>query len=171
MHTAKLTLTRGLPASGKSTWAQQQVDANPDTTVRVNRDDIRTELFGWEYHNGGLNHRAEKIVTLLERYRVEEALRDGKHVISDNTYLRVGAIQSMVDLAKTLEVPVEIVMFDVSLEECKRRNAARGTAGGREVPEHVMESMAEKSYDEHGKLIVCQIDEKNRVTEIVDTPR
>jgi hypothetical protein len=38
---SKLIITRGLPGSGKTTWARQQV-----RFVRVNRDDLREMLHG-----------------------------------------------------------------------------------------------------------------------------
>ena len=39
-----LTITRGLPASGKSTWSKQMVRWYD--FVRVNRDSIRKKVFG-----------------------------------------------------------------------------------------------------------------------------
>ena len=38
---SKLIITRGLPASGKSTWAKQWVLEDPEHRVRINQDDIR----------------------------------------------------------------------------------------------------------------------------------
>lgn len=38
---SKIIVTRGLPASGKSTWAKAWVAADPANRVRVNRDAIR----------------------------------------------------------------------------------------------------------------------------------
>ena len=37
----RVILTRGLPASGKSTWAKQEVLKDPEHSVRINRDDLR----------------------------------------------------------------------------------------------------------------------------------
>lgn len=164
--TAQLTLTRGLPGSGKSTWAAQQVEAHPETTVRINRDDIRTELFGWEYHSGGFNPEDEKQVTEVERERVEAALQAGKHVISDNTYLSTKAINPMVQLARKYKAPISVEAFNVPVEECKRRNVARGKAGGRHVPELVIDNMAKNSYDEHGNLTTVMIEHSGRVRQV-----
>lgn len=36
-----LTITRGLPGSGKSTWAKAWTAADPTCRARVNRDDLR----------------------------------------------------------------------------------------------------------------------------------
>ena len=40
----KLIMTRGLPASGKSTWAKEQVIASGGRTKRVNKDDLRAMI-------------------------------------------------------------------------------------------------------------------------------
>jgi predicted kinase len=40
----KLILTRGVPASGKSTWAKAWVEEDPLNRVRVNRDNLRWTL-------------------------------------------------------------------------------------------------------------------------------
>ena len=36
----RIILTRGIPASGKSTWAKQEVLKDPEHSVRINRDDL-----------------------------------------------------------------------------------------------------------------------------------
>ena len=37
----KIILTRGIPASSKSTWAKQEVLKDPEHSIRINRDDLR----------------------------------------------------------------------------------------------------------------------------------
>ncbi len=37
----KIILTRGIPASGKSTWAKQEVLKDPEHSIRISRDDLR----------------------------------------------------------------------------------------------------------------------------------
>lgn len=37
----KIILTRGIPASGKSTWAKQEVLKDPEHSIRINKDDLR----------------------------------------------------------------------------------------------------------------------------------
>jgi len=41
---AKIIICRGIPASGKSTWAKNWVLENPNSRVRFNNDDIRNML-------------------------------------------------------------------------------------------------------------------------------
>ena len=37
----RIILTRGIPASGKSTWSKQEVLKDPEHSIRINRDDLR----------------------------------------------------------------------------------------------------------------------------------
>lgn len=37
----RIILTRGIPASGKSTWAKQEVLKDPEHSIRIDRDDLR----------------------------------------------------------------------------------------------------------------------------------
>ena len=37
----RIILTRGIPASSKSTWAKQEVLKDPEHSIRINRDDLR----------------------------------------------------------------------------------------------------------------------------------
>ena len=41
MKKQKIILTRGLPASGKSTWSKEQVAKSNGKIKRVNKDDLR----------------------------------------------------------------------------------------------------------------------------------
>ena len=40
----KIIICRGIPASGKSTWAKQWVLEDPEHRIRINQDDIRNML-------------------------------------------------------------------------------------------------------------------------------
>jgi predicted kinase len=44
MTIKKLILTRGIPGSGKSTWAKAWVAESPETRIRLNWDDMRNML-------------------------------------------------------------------------------------------------------------------------------
>jgi predicted kinase len=116
----KITICRGLPASGKSTYAKQWVIEDPEKRVRVNRDDIRRMLGKYWVPN------RENLVTHIEERSVIEALRLGYNVIIDATH-----IKSKKDLirkwTRTILYNIEFKdFFDVSVEECMRRDAERG---------------------------------------------
>lgn len=44
MQTRKIILTRGIPGSGKSTWARAWVAESPETRIRINYDDLRNMM-------------------------------------------------------------------------------------------------------------------------------
>lgn len=137
-----IILTHGLPGSGKSTWAIQEAEKNAGKIVRINRDDLRTEIAGEQYHRKAPNKRVEGQVTQEQDKRIKQALAHDKVVILDNTNLNPRAMQSIARLANDYGATVQSKYFDTPIEECKRRNANRD----RVVPEHVIDRMAEQGY-------------------------
>lgn len=124
----KLVLTRGIPASGKSTWAKSWVQENPGKRVRVNRDDLRRMLFGGT--DLLLTYPQEMQVTEAEKAIAKTALEKGKDVVVDATNLRARFVRSWFDLG----YDVEFRDFEISLEDALERNEQRGTP----VPGHVI---------------------------------
>src|SRR5690348_7760173 len=78
--TAKLIMTKGLPGSGKSTWAKQIVSENPGAVKRVNKDDLRSMVDGGKWSKAN-----ETFVLLVRDQIVDAALSSGKSVIVDDT--------------------------------------------------------------------------------------
>jgi predicted kinase len=123
---ATLTITRGLPGSGKTTWARKQRGA-----VRVNRDDLRRMLHGGMVGLGW----AEVQVTIAQRSLVEALLRAGLNVICDDTNLQTRYVKELGALAAACGATFVVRDFtDVPVEECVARDAAR------EPPERVGEA-------------------------------
>ena len=58
-----MMIVRGLPGSGKSTFAKRWVAQDPENRVRVSRDDLRYQLYGKYY---GLTISQESTVTKIE---------------------------------------------------------------------------------------------------------
>ena len=140
----KLILARGLPGSGKSTWSQKWVEEDPTNRVRVNRDDIRWELFKQYYLSPdahGTTQEKEAQVTHVQNNMVQKALKDGKHVVVDNTNLDPRVFREFGKIAAQYEAHLTNKDFPVDIEECIRRNNARD----RVVPEHVIRGM-QKNY-------------------------
>ena len=103
----KVIVLRGLPASGKSTWAKDFVDRNPGW-MRINKDDMRAML-----HNGKWSKDNERQVLLLRDASIEMALTSGYSVVVDDTNFassHITAIQTIADLA---EADFEVKDFDV----------------------------------------------------------
>ena len=40
----KVIITKGLPGSGKSTWAKKLIDKNPNQYKRINKDDLTSGI-------------------------------------------------------------------------------------------------------------------------------
>lgn len=140
----KLTMCKGLPGSGKTTWAKDQL-VNCDFSrgthcIRVNQDDIRKEL-GWtSWETWDFKGPAEKMVYSVKQVRIEAALRKGLNVISDDTNLGRARKVEMEQWARENGADFEIQDFTkVPVDECVRRDALRGPAA---VGERVIRKMA-----------------------------
>jgi predicted kinase len=122
---ATFTIARGLPGSGKTTWARAQRGH-----VRVSRDDLRHMLHGGMIGQGW----AERQVTIAERALVDALLRAGVNVISDNTNLNRKHVRELTALAHAASAEVVVRDFtDVDVEQCVARDASRPDPVGEEA--------------------------------------
>jgi len=143
-----VTILRGLPASGKSTYAKDLVKANPGMYKRINRDDMREMLDGYQFSKSN-----EKFVKRLRDWLIVEALRDGKHVIVDDTNLSQKNINRINDLVNGYkkqtgeQVKVEVKEFTIELQEAVRRDAQRKRPVGRKQ----IEKLHRQFYAPDGK--------------------
>lgn len=126
----KLIILRGLPASGKSTWAEKYCDMNPGT-VRVCRDNIRAMLVPNFVHGGPM----ETLVTTIEESAIKDALVAGYSVIVDATNFRgINRFYGLIPLEnETIEA--EIKDFDIDLQTCIQRDSQRAKPVGKLVIE------------------------------------
>jgi predicted kinase len=125
-----LWMTRGLPASGKSTWARAKQEELPLGEVkRVNKDDLRAMLDAgkWSPEN-------EEFVVTLRDHVVISALALGKHVIVDDTNLAPVHEARLRQLARENNALFVLVDFThVPLEECIQRDSVRSASVGEPV--------------------------------------
>jgi predicted kinase len=132
----RLLITRGLPASGKTTFARK---LQPQV-VRVNRDDLRLMLHGRRL----FTQWSEGQVTAAQRATAEALLRSGTDVIIDDTNLRARVVREWAELAARFHAGFEVHDFtDVGVEECIRRDAERSGS------DHVGEEGIRKMYDRY----------------------
>src|ERR1700759_2139802 len=126
----RLLITRGLPASGKTTFARKLQPG----VVRVNRDDLRRMLHGQRL----FTQWAEGQVTAAQRAAGEALLRVHADVIVDDTNLRAKAVREWAELAARFGASFEVHdLTDVPLEECIRRDLDRpeeDRGGGGPIP-------------------------------------
>lgn len=134
--TNKLVLTRGIPGSGKSTWAKRWVAEDPEWRTRINRDDLRMMTQGQPI----LDRMREETLSTMQAAMVESALRAKISVVVDDTNLTARFVKEWMRLAAKVGVEVEFKDFNVDLDVCIRRDALRGQQGGRQVGEDVIRS-------------------------------
>lgn len=120
----------GLPGAGKSTWFAR-IGANPIST-----DAIRLQLADDETDQT-IHGRVFATLRFLLKQRL-----DLKRPVTylDATNLTPKDRRQYVRIARERGCGIEALYFDVPLEICKARNAARG----RVVPEAAMDKMAAK---------------------------
>lgn len=144
-----LTLTRGLPGSGKTTWAEEiQFQQGPHETVIVNRDATRKRLFGSDgpdYYDcpKDVLWKKESLVTEACHTEIGASLKAGFDVICSDTNLPVKRCRELRTLATRAGARFEIEDFsDVPLATCLERNAQRTDKDP--VPEQVIRDMHER---------------------------
>lgn len=118
----RLYVTRGLPASGKTTRARSWVAKDPQRRVRVNRDDLRKMT-----HDGWTGERwHEDMVSYLQHPGVLVLLQAGYDVVVDDTNLNPLALEALEGIAAVAGTELEIWdMTGVPLYECLLRNNRR----------------------------------------------
>lgn len=126
--TLKCVILRGLPASGKTTWAKELVDAKPGKYKRISKDDMRAMFDNGHYTKGN-----EKFVLKARDALILLALQEGYCPLIDDTNLHPKHIETITELVKGLAI-IEIQDFtNVSLEECIERDKKRPNYVGEQV--------------------------------------
>ena len=129
--TQKLIICRGLPASGKSTWAKEFVRNNPQY-VRINNDELRSML-----NIGKFSKENEAMISETRHSIISSYLKAWYNVIIDNTNLNPATVEADVASAYWTDVKVEFKDFLVDVDECIRRDSLRWEAsvGGKVIRE------------------------------------
>lgn len=122
---SKLLFLKGLPASGKSTYAKELADKG---WIRVNKDDLRAML-----NNGKWSKGNEKRVIKLQNQIIETALAEGKNVVVDDTNFAEYHKHRLYDLARKYKADFDEKFFDTPLQICLDRDAKRANGVGESV--------------------------------------
>lgn len=133
---SKLTviITRGLPASGKSTFARQWVQEDKDNRVNVEKDLIRQD--SRLFKDGKYNHkRGDESIVIKERDRIiHQALSKGKSVVCSDTNLVQKHVTQISNIAKKYGAKVVVKDFlDVPLKDLIERDKKREYSVGEQV--------------------------------------
>lgn len=138
----KVSITVGLPGSGKTTVAKLMHEDNPDDVILVSRDGLRAELFNGE---GILSPHEENYITKVQKGIVKDALRADKHVIIHDMHLREKYRTQWAKIARNHGAEFEIIdLTSVPLNDCLNNDYDRSTQGGRRVGSQVIQDLHTK---------------------------
>lgn len=134
----RIIFTRGIPASGKSTWAKQEVLKDPEYSVRINRDDLRN-MSGQYWVPAREDYiKACKSTILINaiNFKFNTIIIDEMNLNPKETGHLKGVISMMNETIKDVEDKyiVEIKDFtDVPLNVCLERDSKRENPIGEKV--------------------------------------
>lgn len=148
---SKLTMMKGIPASGKSTMAREIVEGGGNY-IRLNRDLLREML-----HFGKYTGKNERTVVEIEREVAAMMLRSGHNVVVDDCNLNPKNEDMWREVAKGNGAKFETKVLHTPLADCLERNKHRD----KQVPEHVIVDMALQMGSHPAcdqEVVVCDID-------------
>jgi predicted kinase len=128
----------GPPGSGKSTWGKEFVQKNPNT-IRLCPDEFRAK-FGTSESDQSVSAQAFSAT----RSEMRNALLNEKSVLIDATNMYRKTRKDFIDIAKIFDAKTIAVVFECDKATLLARNINRGSEGGRNVPEHVIDNMLNK---------------------------
>lgn len=124
----KVILTKGLPGSGKTTWAKELLSKHPNSYKRINKDDLRAMLDN-NHHSG----KSEDFILKTRDSLILLALDQGKHVIIDDTNLNPTHQTRITQLVKG-KANIEIKDFThIPLKTCIENDLRRPNSVGEKV--------------------------------------
>lgn len=146
----KLVMLKGLPASGKTTYAATV--CKEQNWKRVNRDLIRTML-----HFDSWTGKNESVTVDIEKMVARELIMKGFNVIVDDCNLNPKNADMWKEVAKSAKVEFSTKNFDTPYTDCMYRDLLREKSVG----EHVIANMAFQ-YSLQGipkkSIVICDID-------------
>ena len=149
----RIIALRGVPGSGKSTWAAGQVA--PNGTVRVNKDDIRRMLCPADNPKGyEWSVALEELVCAIQDGVITSALQRERDVIVDNTNINPGHIERLREIEQWAsselegDTTLEIEDFDVDLEVAIDRDHHREHEVGADLIKDMYRQLEEARANE-----------------------
>jgi len=121
----KIKILSGIPGCGKSTWARNFIDKNPDIK-RINRDDLRKMFDDSRFTDGN-----ESFVNKAKLSLVKCGIDFDKDMIIDDTHCYTGYLVWFINEIRTYAISInkliniEVIDFDVDIDICVKRNNNR----------------------------------------------
>lgn len=150
-------MLKGLPASGKTTYAKELQKKEPDQWKRVNKDELRAMLDDsvWSKEN-------ENLILEIRDWLTVKGLASGKSVIIDDTNLNPMHEAHLRGLAQGYDF--QIKSFDTPVEECIERDSQRKNKVGKDVIRRMYNQYLKPPYVQPvyntalPPAIICDID-------------
>lgn len=146
-------ILRGIPGSGKSTWAKEMVRKGKGKVKRVNRDDLRGMI-----DDSVFSRKSEGHINTLRNIIISYYIEAGCDVIVDDTNVKTSYVKDLVEYVTRIRpnANVQVKFFNTPLDVCLERNAKR--TGRAKVPEDIVrkfykslnDSLANESGEEFG---------------------
>lgn len=156
---SRIVLMRGLPASGKSTYARSLTEKNGNYK-RVNRDELRAMIDGGKHSTS-----KEKYIRKAELAIADLYLAEGFNIIVDDCNLSENAMTMWREFAREHKVQMEVKDFtDVPVEECIERDRHRPNYVGEQVIRRMYRDFLQVKpqpparVDELPDAIICDLD-------------
>jgi predicted kinase len=152
----KLLMLKGLPASGKSTFARQLVSQG---WVRVSKDDLHFML-----HQGKRTN--EKQALTIRDAIIVSSLKRGRNVVVDDTNFDPINEATLRDMATQYQAAFEVDdhFLEVSIEQCIERDLQRCNSVGEKVIRQMYDQYLKRApaiYSPDPKLkqiVLCDMD-------------
>ena len=130
-------MTRGLPGSGKSTWAREYIKDDVLNIVIINNDSLR-KMFNDSYwwYDDRIRRNTESFVIQARDELICLALRNGKSIVLDETNLHPKSEEHVRELLAQHELTADIEIMDftsVPLETCLQNDMKREKSVGESV--------------------------------------
>ena len=147
----KLTMMRGLPASGKSTHSRALVKSSGNTG-RINRDDLRAMLF-----ESAWSGKREAVVVDCEKAIASVLFDNDMNAVVDDTNLGHRHRDMWSNVAKQCAQHFEVKDMAVEVGECRDRDALRSASVGRAVIDRMALQNLLIDWGEK-PILLCDID-------------
>jgi len=152
-----LLVTKGLPASGKSTWAKEYIKNNH--AKRINKDLLREMLDDSVWTKGN-----EKFILSVRDTLILKAIEEGWDVIVDDTNLHPKHYTHIEELVKDKAIVTLVDFTDVPLSTCLERDKKRDKpVGEKDIRDMYKQFLAPKitppPYKKGGiDAVICDLD-------------
>lgn len=119
----------GLPASGKSTFAERWVTEDNGRRIRINRDSLRYMLLFDQWSRDV----EEQLVKPTRDIMIKQSLEKGFDVINDDTNLTEEALDYFKKILEGIDVEIETKFIDTPTHVCIVRDEKREKSVGKKV--------------------------------------